>query len=86
MKDELATPTRLIVDQAFEGGVGDLSSKNPMVLSCGGIYVPHNRRRSFERPLWHILNLADEKRPVKVVSGNLLKSALAEILAKEGMN
>lgn len=79
-------PTELIVHQAMEESPGELSSKNPMVLSCGGIYIPHDKRRRPAHPLWHILNLADEKRPTKVIGSNIYRSPLVDILKKEGMN
>ena len=82
-KDETG---ELIMQQAFEETPGELSSKNPMVLSCGGIYIPYNKRKSMDRPLWKVLNLADNERLSKVVSSSLPKSPLAEILDKESMN
>lgn len=78
--------TELIVKGAFEEGEGELSSKNPMVLSCGGIYIPYNRNKLIDKPLWKILNVASEKNPTKVVCSGLPKSPLAEILGKENLN
>ena len=78
--------TEFIVRQTYEESPGELSSKNPMVLSCGGIYIPHPRRADFDRQLWQIINIADEDRLSKVVSSSLPKSPLVEILLKESLN
>lgn len=78
--------TELIVEKAYEESPGELSSKHPMVLSCGGIYIPYNKRKRMERPLWHVLNIADDTRLVKVVSSGLPRSPLSEILDKESKN
>ena len=76
----------LIVHQAFEESSGELSSKNPIVLSCGGIYIPYPRRKRLNHPLWKVLNLASEKNPTKVVSPDMPKSPLALIMEKESLN
>lgn len=78
--------SELIVQSAFEESPGELSSKNPMVLSCGGIYIPRSKRGRLAAPLWKIINLADTKNPTKVVSSALPKSPLSEILKKESLN
>jgi hypothetical protein len=77
--------TELVVRQTYEESPGELSSKNPMVLSCGGIYIPQ-RRLDLDKPIWQVLNLPDGKRLTKVVSSGLPKSALTEMLEKESMN
>lgn len=86
MKPERDETAELVVRQSFEESPGELSSKNPMVLSCGGIYIPYNKRRQLARPLWNILNLADDRGTSKVVSSALPASPLAEIIKKESMN
>lgn len=83
MREETA---ELVVSDAFEESPGELSSRNPMVLSCGGIYIPYKKYSNFSRPLWQVLNLANENEPVKVVSSNIPKSPLTEILEKESKN
>lgn len=85
MKREEGT-TKLIIREAMEEGSGELSSKNPMVLSCGGVYIPQNRRRRFDQPLWKILNIADCDNPTKVVASGLPKSPLTRLLEKENLN
>jgi hypothetical protein len=62
----------------------DIKSKNPTVLSCGGIYIPHRKRR--EQILYHILNTPSESEPVKVVAGARPRNVLFEVLMKESMN
>lgn len=84
--DKIETAAELIVQEAFEEGPGELSSTNPMVLSCGGIYIPRRRRAIPVHPLWHILNLPDNEGKSKVVSDGVPKSPLAAILEKENMN
>lgn len=78
--------TELIVRDVFEESPGELSSRNPMVLSCGGIYIPHRRNSVIDKPLWHVINIADENSSSKVVCSGLPKSPLAQLLEKESMN
>jgi len=82
----IETASELVVQQAFEEGPGELSSQNPMVLSCGGIYIPYNKRKLRDKPLWKVLNLPDNERLSKVVSSSLPQSPLCDMLKKESMN
>lgn len=74
----------LIVRSAYEESSGELSSRNPMVLSCGGIYIPREKRRKKGMPLWEILNLAGDAS--KVIATEIPKSPLNIILDKESKN
>lgn len=68
----------------IEGRLGDLSFVNPVVLSCGGIYIPHQGHT--QRIIYHILTTANESLPVKVVTGIKPRNALHKVLIKESMN
>ena len=74
----------LIVRSAYEESSGELSSRNPMVLSCGGIYIPREKRRKQGMPLWEILNLAGDASTV--IATEIPKSPLNIILDKESKN
>lgn len=76
--------TDWILKQVFEESPGELSSKDPIVVSCGGIYIPHPESR--RRVLQHVLVTPNNKEPVKVMNGAAPRNTLREILAKESMN
>lgn len=88
MARQLGEITELIVDKAVNPGEGERFSdgRQPMVLSCGGIYVPRPRPLHPGDPLYHVLNTSNEKEPTKVVSNLTYKNLLQEILHKESMN
>lgn len=65
---------------------GAILSNDPVVLSCGGIYIPQSDRGKKKAPEFHIINVLNEKEPTKVVSGTVPRNILKEILAKECMN
>lgn len=61
-----------------------LISRNPTVLSCGGIFIP---RPGEERHLAsHIITTSSRDEPVKIVTGVRPRNALYEVLLKESMN
>lgn len=76
--------TEMIMRRVFEEGRGELSSNNPVVFSCGGVYIPHPRSQS--RMIQHIIVTGDSKEPVKVKTGTAHRNALKELIAKESMN
>jgi len=76
--------TEIIMRRVFEEGRGELSSDNPMVFSCGGVYIPHPRSQS--RMIQHIIVTGDSREPVKVKTGIVQRNALKELLARESMN
>ena len=76
--------TEMIIRQVFEESRGELSSKNPLVLSCGGIYIPHPGAGG--RILQHILVTPNDKEPVKVMTHVAHRNALHQLIAKESMN
>ena len=75
--------SEIILERAFEESGGELSS-NPVVFSCGGVYIPHPRSQA--RMIQHILVTGNSKEPVKVMTGAPQRNALRELLAKESMN
>ncbi len=76
--------TEMIMRQVFEESRGELSSQNPMVLSCGGIYIPHPEAQS--RILQEIIVTGNNKEPVKVIAGAARRNSLSSLLAKGAMN
>lgn len=65
-------------------GWGDLSLKNPTVLSCGGIYIP--RRRSNEATSYHMISTPMGSMPVKIIVSSPPMNILKIVMAKETMN
>jgi hypothetical protein len=84
MASALEKCSELILKQVFEESPGELSSKNPMVLSCGGIYIPHPESRAI--CIEHILVTPNHKEPVKVLKSNARRNALIEVMSKCSMN
>lgn len=76
--------TEMIIREVFEESRGELSSKNPKVLSCGGVYIP--RPEAGGRFLQQILVTPNDKEPVKVMTPVPRRNALHQLLAKESMN
>ncbi|MBU4484202.1 hypothetical protein KKA47_02145 [bacterium] len=75
------------LEMVMEENPGELSSQNPVVLSCGGIYIP--RENKFGRPvksLYQVLNTCNERSPIKIVVENIYKDILSEFMKKESMN
>ncbi len=83
MASTLERCTEWILKQVFEGSVGELSSKNPLVLSCGGVYIPHPESR---RCMIEILVTPNKNEPVKVMTGAAPKNGLSKMLIKGSMN
>ena len=75
---------RMILKRAFGSRLEELSSKDPTVLSCGGIYIPHRVPQG--RTLYHVINTSSQSEPVKLVSGVRPKNVLREMLIKESLN
>jgi len=76
----------LVVESAPSLNIEDGVSKNPMVLSCGGIFIPRPRSPGQHDEIYKILNVANTKGPTKIVSGSIPKNLLQEVLHKESMN
>ena len=84
MGGDLKTLDDGLLDKAFRESWGELSSLNPVVLSCGGIYIPH--QGEVRRISYHILTTPNETEPVKVVTGIRPYNILQKVLAKESLN
>ncbi|MBI2091798.1 MAG: hypothetical protein HYT75_02220 [Deltaproteobacteria bacterium] len=84
-RQEENSPT-LIVEHVQEGSQDSLLSKHPMVLSCGGIYIPRPKAASAADGKLNILNVANTKEPTKVIGNGIPMNLLQEVLHKESMN
>jgi len=84
MASTLEKCSEMILRQVFEESPGELSSKSPAVLSCGGIYIPHPEPRMSR--IQHILVTPNTNEPVKVLTGDTSRNALMELLEKGSMN
>lgn len=73
----------LILKEAMSGE--ELTSQNPTVLSCGGIYIPRTSEEE-RRVLYHIITTQRKDEPVRVVGNFRPRNALHEILLRESMN
>lgn len=78
------TEAQQIIETAYgDKGGKEGSTENPVVLSCGGIFIPHPRNRPIQ---YQVLNTANEDSPSKVVSGIVPQNMLSLVMAKESMN
>lgn len=75
-----------IVKQVSTTSPEHLSTQNPTVLSCGGMYIPQRAVSSTRLPQYHILNVANDQESAKVVSGGGPRNILRQLMAKESMN
>lgn len=78
--------TTLVVEKVREEGINDILPKHPMVLSCGGIFIPRQENKNPNNAIYKILNIANEKEPIKIVENGMLRNMLQEILHKESLN
>ena len=84
MRGELTRVDREFLERILKGSFGGLSSVEHMVLSCGGIYIPH--KNETQKVIYHIITTSDEKMPVKVVTGVRPKNILHLLQRKESLN
>jgi len=84
MGGDLKRPDENLLEEAPRESWGELSSINPVVLSCGGIYIPH--QGEVRRISYHILTTPNETEPVKVITGIRPRNILQMVLAKESLN
>jgi len=84
MDGDLKRPDEHTLEKALLESWGELSLMNPVVLSCGGIYIPH--QGDVRRISYHILTMPNETEPVKVFTGIRPRNILMKVLAKESMN
>lgn len=78
------TEAHQILETAYSQKTGrEGASDSPVVLSCGGIFIPHPRNRPIQ---YQMIHTANEESPAKVVSGVVPMNMLNLVLAKESMN
>lgn len=78
------TEAQQILETAYDQKVGrEGSSENPVVLSCGGIFIPQPRNRPIQ---YQVVNTANEESSAKVVSGVVPQNMLQLVMSKESMN
>lgn len=78
--------TELLVEHVAEPNLGEITSKNPMVLSCGGMFIPRPKAMGPKDELYKVLNTPSNAEPTKLVSGNFSMNLLQDVLHKESMN
>lgn len=78
------TEAQQIIETAYgDKGSQEGAIENPVVLSCGGIFIPQPRNRPIQ---YQVLNTANEDSTAKVVSGIVPTNMLHLVMAKESMN
>ena len=60
------------------------AARNKTVLSCGGIYIPHNSKN--RRTIHQLVNTHSKDNPVKVMISSEPKNVLYKLLIKESLN
>lgn len=84
---EMNSIARLILQKAAQEGEGFGLKKNPAVLSCGGMYLPRPGAGAPVKVIYHVLNLANQKEPIKLYTGRRpFMNVLHQALVKESMN
>ncbi|MFH1874674.1 MAG: hypothetical protein ABH859_05760 [Pseudomonadota bacterium] len=84
MKSEFTKADQQVLEKVLQGSFGGLSSVDPAILSCGGIYVPHQNET--QRVIYRIIITSNQEMPVKVVTGVRPKNILHLLMQKEAMN
>ncbi|PIR17965.1 MAG: hypothetical protein COV46_01890 [Deltaproteobacteria bacterium CG11_big_fil_rev_8_21_14_0_20_49_13] len=85
-RDEELEMQELVVEHTQDPGLDGVNTKNPTVLSCGGIFIPRPRPMGRNDELYKILNTTNKEEPTKLVTGSLTFNILQEVLHKESMN
>lgn len=87
MQRPISSITRLILERSVLESRQYHPANQPAVLSCGGMYLPRAKTTTNNKIVFHVLNLANEKEPIKIYVGRRgLANQLYQILAKEAMN
>lgn len=84
VKGELARIDKELLQKVLQGSFGGLSSADPIILSCGGIYIPH--KNETQKVFYHILTTSNDEMPVKIVSAIKPRNLLHQVLRKESLN
>lgn len=78
------TEAQQILETAYSQKNGEEGvPENPVVLSCGGIFIPQPRNRPIQ---YQLIHTANEARTAKVMSGTVPSNMLHLVMAKESMN
>jgi hypothetical protein len=72
----------MILERFLDVSQGDLQASHPMILSCGGVFVPRPPMLNPRDPLYHILHTPNRKTPTKIVSALVTRDLLDEILLR----
>lgn len=81
-KQEDNTLAQWIQKQFDPKDIDELMSKDPTIVSCGGIYIPHSER---QKRHFYIINCAANDHPIRVFADNIL-NPLRNIISKESKN
>lgn len=76
----------LIFERTLEISHGNVGHGHPMVLSCGGVFVPRPRPINPHDPLYHILYTSNETAPTKIVSALIAHDVLDILMVKNDSN
>lgn len=76
----------LIFERTLEISQGNIGHGHPMVLSCGGIFVPRPRPINPHDPLYHILSTPNDAAPTKIVSTLIAHDVLDILMVKNDSN
>lgn len=86
MTKQISNISRLIFERAAEESLFK-ERQHPTVLSCGGMYLPRTKSAFAPNTSYHVLNLANEKEPIKIYVGRRNPvNLLHQVLAKEALN
>ena len=85
MERAMTRTTEMILNEISQQGVAEVQERSPMVLSCGGIYIPHTKRDARQ---WQaeVLTTSNENEPVKVFSAVRPRNVLYDMLLRESLN
>ncbi len=84
-RETISTATE-IIEQATSVSLGEARSTHPMVLSCGGCFIPRPRLLDPKDPLYRIVNTPNSVAPAKIVSACASKGVLDIVHGKNCLN
>ncbi len=83
---EHASSTAEIIEQATSVSLGEARNTHPLVLSCGGVFIPRPRRLRPSDALFMVMNTPASASSTKVVSACATKGVLDIALIKTSSN
>jgi hypothetical protein len=78
--------TEMILDRATAITHGELEGTHPMVLSCGGIFVPRPKPIHQDTVLYEVINRPGECTGAKVVNTVVSEDLLELISSRDRLN